>query len=209
MAQTKEQHQSLWKSRKKCGGEPGNDQTAFEGESMSHTRRVQYYQDRTRLDKWRAKPRAYSSVSLTSRELFTNNSSQQAMQSIPHRTVTIYGNCMKICEDFAPNFGDKRTGCCITTTQSHTFFITREFIYPKQHYSSPPTPLFCVSTIEDKIESSPFWHNWDDQGRMAVGAEHYHRTKLPWPIKKNYISAGKWGYARKGTTSKAEGASRP
>jgi hypothetical protein len=21
-----------------------------------------------------------------------------------------------MCEDFAPNFGDKRTGCCITTT---------------------------------------------------------------------------------------------
>jgi hypothetical protein len=22
---------------------------------------------------------------------------------------------LKMCEDFAPNFGDKRTGCCITT----------------------------------------------------------------------------------------------
>jgi hypothetical protein len=27
----------------------------------------------------------------------------------------IYGDWMKMYENFAPNFGDKRTGCCITT----------------------------------------------------------------------------------------------
>jgi hypothetical protein len=32
-------------------------------------------------------------------------------QSIPHITVTFYGDCVKICKNFAPNFGDKRTGC--------------------------------------------------------------------------------------------------
>jgi hypothetical protein len=42
---------------------------------------------------------------------FDINLSWQATQSIPHTTVTFYGDCMKICEDFAPNFGDKRTGC--------------------------------------------------------------------------------------------------
>jgi hypothetical protein len=26
-----------------------------------------------------------------------------------------YGKCVKMCEDFAPNFGDKRTGCCSMT----------------------------------------------------------------------------------------------
>jgi hypothetical protein len=26
-----------------------------------------------------------------------------------------YGNGVKMCEDFAPNFGDKRTGLCNTT----------------------------------------------------------------------------------------------
>jgi hypothetical protein len=31
----------------------------------------------------------------------------QAKQSIPHTTVTFYDNCFKMCEDFAPNFGDK------------------------------------------------------------------------------------------------------
>jgi hypothetical protein len=27
-----------------------------------------------------------------------------------------YGNCMKTYKDFTLNFGDKRIGCCITTT---------------------------------------------------------------------------------------------
>jgi hypothetical protein len=31
----------------------------------------------------------------------------QATQSISHATVTFYGDCVKMCEDFAPNFGDK------------------------------------------------------------------------------------------------------
>jgi hypothetical protein len=37
--------------------------------------------------------------------------------------VTSYGDCVKMCEEFAPKFGDKRTGCCIT----HTFFSTGNF----------------------------------------------------------------------------------
>jgi hypothetical protein len=41
---------------------------------------------------------------LTSRGLFTKNSSWQARQSIPHTTVTIYTECVKFCEDF----GDKK-----------------------------------------------------------------------------------------------------
>jgi hypothetical protein len=40
--------------------------------------------------------------------------SWQTKQSIPHATVTFYGHCMKMCEDFVPNFGYKY-GCCITT----------------------------------------------------------------------------------------------
>jgi hypothetical protein len=59
--------------------------------------------------------RACSSFSLASRGLFTNNSSRQAKQSISHITVTSYGDCMKMCEDFDQNFGDKTTGCRTTT----------------------------------------------------------------------------------------------
>jgi hypothetical protein len=35
-------------------------------------------------------------------------------------TETVYGDCVKMCEDFAPNFSDKRAGCCITTMHRHT-----------------------------------------------------------------------------------------
>jgi hypothetical protein len=34
-----------------------------------------------------------------------------------------------MCEDFAPNFSDKRTGCCITTMHHLTLpFFIREFL---------------------------------------------------------------------------------
>jgi hypothetical protein len=39
-----------------------------------------------------------------------------AGKSILHTTVTFYGECVKMCKDIAPNFGNKRTGHCITTT---------------------------------------------------------------------------------------------
>jgi hypothetical protein len=38
-----------------------------------------------------------------------------ADQSILDTTVTFYSDCMKMCEDFDLNFGNKRTGCCIMT----------------------------------------------------------------------------------------------
>jgi hypothetical protein len=42
-------------------------------------------------------------------DLFTKNSSWQTNQSIRYTTVTFYGDCVIICENFAPNFGHKRS----------------------------------------------------------------------------------------------------
>jgi hypothetical protein len=58
----------------------------------------------------------------TPRVVLTKNSSWQTKKSIPipHATVTFCGDCVKMCEDFYQNFGDKRTGCCITTTHRLT-----------------------------------------------------------------------------------------
>jgi hypothetical protein len=36
-------------------------------------------------------------------------------KSIPHTTVISYSDCVSMLEGFFSNFGDKRTGCCITT----------------------------------------------------------------------------------------------
>jgi hypothetical protein len=48
----------------------------------------------------------------------------QATQSILHTTVMFYSNCVKMWEDFALNFGNKRTGCCITTTHLLTLLFS-------------------------------------------------------------------------------------
>jgi hypothetical protein len=132
----------------------------FEEDIMRRTWKVKTHRDRKRRDRWRAKSRACSSFYLTSRWLFIRNTSWQAKQSIPHTTVTSYGDCVNICEIFAPppplNFGDKSTGCCITT-KHHLTFITRDFFDQQQHDCRPPlTLLFSVSPIEDKTEMPPF-----------------------------------------------------
>jgi hypothetical protein len=164
---------------------------AFGEESMSRTRKAQTQWDRERRDRWRAKSRARSSFSSTLSGLFTKNWSWQAKQSIPHITVTFYGDCVKMCEDVVPNFGDKRTGCCTTTTLHLTLPFTGDFFLPKkQHDCRPPPPYLSVSPIEDKKEGPPFWHNWGDRRRIAGAYEHPHRIQLPARILKKEEALG-------------------
>jgi hypothetical protein len=107
--------------------------------------KVETHQDRKRRDRLRAKSRACSSISLTSSRLFTKNSSWHAKRSIPHTVVTFYGDCVKMCDDFAQKFGDKTIDCC-NTTMLH---LTLPF---RQRISS----LFSISPIEHKTEVPPF-----------------------------------------------------
>jgi hypothetical protein len=51
---------------------------------------------------------------------------------------------MKMCKDFAPNFGDKRTGCCITTHCLTLPFSPGNFFYQKQHDCRPPPTLLTL-----------------------------------------------------------------
>jgi hypothetical protein len=62
------------------------------------------------------------------KELFRPN--WQAKQSIPHTTVPFYGDCMKMCEDFNRNFGDK-TGCCIKKMRRFTLNFSPGNFYQK------------------------------------------------------------------------------
>jgi hypothetical protein len=119
-----------------------------------------------RRNRWRATSKACSSF------YFTKNWSWQAKEAIPHTPVTFYSDYVKMCEDLAPNFGDKKL-LHHDNSPSHISFFTREFLTEKQHGCRPPaTLLFSVSPIEDKTEMLPYWHNWGDRGRVAGGAEH-------------------------------------
>jgi hypothetical protein len=53
-----------------------------------------------------------------------------AGQSVPHTTVTFYGDSVRTCEEFTPNFGDKRTGCCITKTHRLTLLLEKDDYRP-------------------------------------------------------------------------------
>jgi hypothetical protein len=84
------------------------------------------------------------------------NSSWRDNKPIPQTTLMLYGDCVKMCEDFASNFGDdKRTGCCVTTTHRLTLF-TGEFLTNNNMTVVPHPPYFSVSPTEDKTERPPF-----------------------------------------------------
>jgi hypothetical protein len=123
---------------------------AFGEESMS----------RTWVFEWRSRSRAgrkgetgekqsqeHAHHFFTWRGLLTKSSSWHAKKSIPHTTVTFYGDCVKICEYFVPNLGDKIADCCIMTTHCLSLPFSQVNIDQKQHGCPPPnTTLFSLST---------------------------------------------------------------
>jgi hypothetical protein len=105
--------------------------------------------------------------------LFTKNSFWRIKQSIPHTTEMIHGEYVKMCKDFAPNFDDITTDCCIMTTHRFALPFSPENFWPKiTRLSSPYILLSSVSAVDDKTEMPPFRHNWVGRGRIGDGAEH-------------------------------------
>jgi hypothetical protein len=101
----------------------------FREESMCHTREVQTHWHRKKWDRWKAKSRVCLTFSLTSRWLFTKNSSWQAKQSVPHTAVTFYGDCMKMCGEDHPELWWQKTGRYITFSPGN-FFTTNMTAVP-------------------------------------------------------------------------------
>jgi hypothetical protein len=110
--------------------------------SISCTRKVQTHPRPKKARRGTTKSRACLSFSLISGLLFTRNPSWQAKQSIPHTTVTFYGDSVKMREDIASNFGDKRTGCCIMTTHRLTHLLSPGNLWPKTWLAFPTHPTF-------------------------------------------------------------------
>jgi hypothetical protein len=157
MDSTKELHQILCRSQKNCVAEPGNDEINVQGiKHEPYTKGP----NSPRPKKVRQVKSKAKSMLITFYDIkgIVHKEFILAGQIInPHTTVTFYGDCIKMCEDFTPNFGNKRTGCCIMTKLRHTLpfpqgnFFTKNnkniILYP---------PYFFVSLIEDKTERPPF-----------------------------------------------------
>jgi hypothetical protein len=109
MDTAKEQHKIVYKSWKTCDGDPGNDLTSVRGRKLEPCKESP---NSLRPKKVR---QVNSKVMLIVFFDIKKSFPWQAIQSILHTTVTFYGSYMKICEDFAPNVGNKRTGYCIMT----------------------------------------------------------------------------------------------
>jgi hypothetical protein len=102
------------------------------------------------------------------------------MNSSSWQAVKYYGHWVKMCKDFAPNFGDKRTGFCIMTVHRLTLSFHQGVFDQKQRDCRPAaTSLFSGSLIEGKTEWPPFWHKWGDQSRITSATELPHRSRLP------------------------------
>jgi hypothetical protein len=52
-------------------------------------------------------------------------------KSILYTAEALYGDCMRMCEDFALNFGNKRAGCYIITTCYLTLHFHQGIFYQK------------------------------------------------------------------------------
>jgi hypothetical protein len=76
------------------------------------------------------------------------------------------------------NFGDKRTGCCITTTHTLTTFFTREFLNVNNMTVVPHPPIFSFPRLKIKLKDRHFDTIEVIEPEFAGGAEHPHRTRL-------------------------------
>jgi hypothetical protein len=136
--------------------------------------------------------RAWSSLYLTSRGLCTKNLSQQAKLCIPGSTATFCGDCVKTCEDVAPNFGENRPGCFTMTTPRLTLPSSPSSLWRKTKLLSSHThrtPLIrhrvtSISKNEIEAEMTPVWYHWGDTDRIAESAWHSDRKGLPGSVSK-------------------------
>jgi hypothetical protein len=105
-----------------------------------------------------------------------NHGSQQSKLWFPDRTATFCGDCVKTCEDVAPNFDENRPSCFTMTTLRLTLPSTPSSFCERLNGCHPPPTvlpwfgtlwLLPISKNEIEAERTPVWYHWGDPGRIA------------------------------------------
>ena len=182
------------------------------------SRKAPCHQGQIRPDRRKAMSRARSSLSLMSRGLCTKNLSQQAKLWTLGSTVTFCGDCVKRCEDFAPNFGENRPGCFTMTTHHLTLPSSPTSFWRKTKLLLSPTHR--TPMIWHPVTSSYFlkWNwSWKDAGLIPLRRfrPKCRKCLTLWQKRtfrkrsKNGGDSGTSVNIRKGTTSRVTAADRP
>jgi hypothetical protein len=78
--------------------------------------------------------------------------------TVLHTTVTFYGKCMKMCENFTPNFRQQKNWLLHHyNAPSHTSIFTREYLTKNNMTSFPHPPYFSMfPRMEIKLKGCHF-----------------------------------------------------
>jgi hypothetical protein len=132
----------------------------------------------------------------------TKHQSQQAKLWIPGSTAKFCGDCLKTCEDVAPNFGENRPGSFIITTPRLTL---------PSSPSSPPDLSPCDFFLFPKMKLKLKGRRFDTTGEIQAESQRV----IDILTEKNFQELSKhWGdsgtgvYMREGTTSRVMAADR-
>jgi hypothetical protein len=84
-----------------------------------------------------------------------------------------------MCKDFAPNFGDKTTGCCNHhNAPSHSLFFTREFLTKNNMTVVPTHPTFLFPQLKIKLKGTIEVIEAESQAVLNTLSEHASRMHL-------------------------------
>jgi hypothetical protein len=102
-----------------------------------------------------------------------------------------------MCEDFAPNFGDKRTVCCITTTYRLKFILSPGIFFTKNNMTTVHhTHIFFDPPLKIKLKGRHFDTieviETEPQSVLNIFREHELQDTF-----KSGRSSGNVAYARK------------
>jgi WD40 repeat protein len=104
--------------------------------------------------------------------------SQQAKLWTPGSTAKFCGDCVKTCEDVAPNFGKNRPGCFTMTTPRRTLPSSASSFWRK--YKMAVIPTNRTPLIWHPVTSSSFQKrnlSWKDAGLILLRRPRPYRRK--------------------------------